>query len=115
MNAQLQRAQAAHDAKVPDFDTSANEYLRDQVDRLLKGNDADNVLFFTKTRPQVVQGFADAVMELLGEIGGRECPVVQILIALEQDNKELASAIYHTRLREHIVALAEQIIQERAA
>ncbi|AMO78061.1 hypothetical protein [Pseudomonas citronellolis] len=101
--------------KAEEEDSLRREYLTEQVAQLLKGNDADNVLFFTKTRPQVVQGFADAVMELLGELGGRECPVVQILIALEQDKPELASAIYHARLREHIVALAEQIIQERAA
>ncbi|MCY1305144.1 hypothetical protein D9M69_475740 [compost metagenome] len=101
--------------KAGEEDSLRREYLTEQVAQLLKGNDADNVLFFTKTRPNVVQGFADAVMELLGELGGPECPVVQILIALEQDNQELASAIYHSRLREHIVALAEQIILERAA
>ncbi|WP_275628981.1 hypothetical protein [Pseudomonas sp. 273] len=101
--------------KAEEEDSLRREYLTEQVAQLLKGNDADNVLFFTKTRPNVVQGFADAVMELLGELGGRECPVVQILIALEQENQELASAIYHARLREHIVALAEQIIMERAA
>lgn len=101
--------------KAEEEDSLRREYLTEQVAQLLKGNDADNVLFFTKTRPQVVQGFADAVMELLGELGGQECPVVQILIALEQDKPELASAIYHDRLREHIVALAERVIQERAA
>lgn len=89
--------------------------LSAQVDQLLKGNDADSVLFFTKTMPNWQQGFADSVMELLGEISGRECPVVQILIALEQNNPELASAIYHSRIREHLVQLAEQQVQEAAA
>ncbi|WP_017521985.1 hypothetical protein ACQCLI_18285 [Pseudomonas nitroreducens] len=92
-----------------------SEWLTEQVGELLKGNDADNVLFFTKTMPNWKQGFADSVMELLGEIGGRECPVVQILIALEQNNSELASAIYHSRIREHVVQLAKQCIQESAA
>ncbi|MBD9671611.1 hypothetical protein IB275_13595 [Pseudomonas sp. PDM21] len=92
-----------------------SDWLSSQVGQLLKGNDADNVLFFTKTMPNWQQGFADSVMELLGEIGGRECPVVQILIALEQNEPELASAIYHSRIREHVVQLAEQCIQENAA
>lgn len=92
-----------------------SDWLSAQVGQLLKGNDADSVLFFTKTMPKWQQGFADTVMELLGEIGGRECPVVQILIAIEQGNHELASAIYHSRIREHVVQLAEQCIKENAA
>lgn len=117
MNAKLQRAQAAYDARVPDLDTRDNEYMADQVDKLLRCQDADNIAFFSKrygfTR---TQGFAELMSERLSDIdNGPECFVLQCVLAVLRGDSELASAICENHLRAGITEFAEKCIMERAA
>lgn len=114
----IRKLQEAYDALVPD-DSGANEWLTEQVGKLLKGNDADGVSFFgyrISGTIKHVPGFADRLMEELGNIDpGRECFVVQCLLAIGRGDHELADAIYENHLRAGINEFAEQCILESAA
>lgn len=117
MNAKLQRAQAAYDARVPDFDTSYQEQLTEQVGKLLRCEDADNIAFFSKrygfTR---TKGFAELMTERLADIdNGPECFVLQCILAVLRGDNELASAICENHFRTGITEFAEKCILERAA
>mgnify|MGYP001102544656 CR=1 FL=1 len=96
-----------------------SDWLSAQAGQLLKGNDADGVSFFgyrISGTIKHVPGFADRLMEELGNIDpGRECFVVQCLLAVGRGDHDLAAAIYENHLRAGIKEFAEQCIQENAA
>lgn len=106
----IRKLQEAYDALVPD-DSGDNEWLAAQVGQLLNGNDADGVNFFgfrISGTIKHVPGFADRLMEELGDIDpGRECFVVQCLLAVGRGDHELAAAIYENHLRVGIDEFAE--------
>lgn len=105
--------------KAEEADLLRREHLTDQVEKLLRCEDADNVKFFGFRIPGTIKhtnGFADLLMEELGDIDpGRECFVVQCLLAVGRGDHEQAAAIYDKYLRAGINEFAETVIQERAA
>lgn len=93
------------------------EYLTEQVELLLAGEDAQDVKFFSY-RPagrfaSYIEGFADKLMEQLGEIDrGIECWVVQCLLAVGRGDLEQAALIYDKYLRTGINEFAEKLVLE---
>ena len=106
---------ATEDGKNYDQDVARREWLTEQVNLLLKCEDADNVKFFSSRlagSPLRFEGFADRLMEQLGDIdNGPECFVVQCLLALSQNDAEKAQRIYDQYLHRGIVEFAEQCVQ----
>ncbi|MNO23679.1 hypothetical protein D3C76_134850 [compost metagenome] len=101
-----------------DHDRARREWLAEQVAHLLCCEDADRVPFFSH-RPSGsllrVEGFADRLMEYLGDIdNGSECFVVQCLLAVGRGDTEQAKAIYDANLRSYINEFAEKVIEEAA-
>ena len=118
MNAKLQRAQAAYDARVPDdSDCERGLHIAEQVGKLMRCEDADTIKFFSQRfRIPMIPGFADKLYEQLGDIDkGPECWVIQCLLAVGRGDHELAEAIYENHLREPFNEFAEKCILERAA
>lgn len=93
------------------------DWLSVQVGKLLKGNDAECVPFFSR-RFQIpaTQGFCDKLYENLADIDQwPESFVIQCLLAVGRGDLEQAAAIYENHLRAGINEFAEKCVQEAAA
>ncbi|MNZ87363.1 hypothetical protein D3C78_1062170 [compost metagenome] len=97
-------------------DQARREWLAEQVERLLRCEDADRVQFFSHRQAGSllrVEGFADKLMEHMGDVdNGPECFVVQCLLAVGRGDYKKAEAIYDANLRSYINEFAEKVIEE---
>lgn len=105
----MRAAQLAHDHHLPDDQPDSTDYIRDQSEMLLTGYDADHIPFFSRG---MERGFADRADEILQNIDDHEYPLLQLVLAANNDNHELAKKLAQ-RFMPALVKLAENLVEAK--
>lgn len=107
----MRAAQLAHDHQLPPGSDDADpaDYIRAQSEMLLTGFDADHISFFSRG---MERGFADRADEILQNIDDHEYPLLQLVLAANNDNHELAKKLAQ-RFMPALVKLAENLVETK--
>lgn len=105
----MRSAQLAHDHQLPDDQPDNADFIREQSEMLLTGFDADHIPFLSRG---MERGFADRADEILQNIDDHEYPLLQMLLAVNNDNHELAKKLAQ-RFMPALVKLAENLVETK--
>jgi hypothetical protein len=110
-NEAMKIAQLNYDHQLPpgSEDPDPADFIRAQSEMLLTGFDADHIPFFSRGMDR---GFADRADEIVHTIDDHEYPLLQMLLAVNNDNHELAKKLAQ-RFMPALVKLAEKLVETK--
>lgn len=105
----MREMQLAHDHQLPDDPPDSTDFIRAQSEMLLTGFDADHIPFFSRG---MERGFADRADEVIHTIDDHEYPLLQLVLAANNDNHELAKKLAQ-RFMPALVKLAKNLVETK--